>query len=286
VVDLHDRDDRRRRGPWIARVAAAVLVIAVSAAAAISLMSGGDDGARVGTTPATDVLPAPTPTPTGPVTTMANGPTTATAGTTPATVADRRDEARVTALAWIDHLAAGETRAAWDLLGPATRRDWGSYDRFADARTGFAEGLGSWASAPDRTVSTTTVSTDVGKVHVVTFSGVRQAEGMTELATEAIVVIDDRPGRQLVERRVLTAGAPTATAPEQRYDPVRVTGLPPETGVVMIVDDDGLFSITRDGDTAVHRPASGWSPGRHTVTAVVIKGPDVPMALPVVFDLP
>lgn len=79
--------------------------------------------------------------------------TTTTAPATSSTEADPLAEAVVLFQDWVGALAKGETERAWELMAPSSQLAFGTYERFSEMRTGFAEGWGSWVAVEDPSYS-------------------------------------------------------------------------------------------------------------------------------------
>ncbi len=240
----------------------------------------------------------------GPRATLPPVGSTAPVTTVPATTvpgpSSRVDEARAAALGWLEDLAAGDLRGAWEAMGPVARGAWGSYEDFAAARTSFAEGFGTWATAEGRQAGVATVGAADGtsSSYVVTVTGVRQVEGTTEDSAVALVVVEGPGGGLLVEPfspasaglRVLDP-VPAATPPAHGRDaPVTVDAGGLASEVVFVIDGDaGVVRVrsTEPGSPVVaYVPPGGWAPGRHVVTAAIPPGaPGAPVTATVVFEV-
>jgi hypothetical protein len=202
--------------------------------------------------------------------------------------------AQAATLDWIDLLAAGDMAGAWELLGPAAQAGWGSYEAFEEARTAFAEGFATWASAEGRQVGVATVArTDQGALHVVTLTGVRAPEGNREDGAVALPVREDTNGRYLVEPPSpagaltveFTSPVPAAMPPVvDAEEAVVVATAGPSSGLYLVVDGEVVTPVLGSGGTASYVPPGGWIPGRHAVAAVVDSGAG-PAATAIVFDV-
>jgi hypothetical protein len=187
--------------------------------------------------------------------------------------------------------------SAWERLGPAAQAGWGSFAAFEDARTAFAEGFGTWASAEGRQAGVATVTrTDQGTLHVVTLTGVRYPEGNREDTAVALPVWEDADGNYLVEPPSpagaagvqFTAPEPSPTPPAiGAGDPVVVATSGPVTVLSLVVDQDGevVTPVLGSDGTASYVPPDGWSPGRHVVTAALLGADGSTGAAAVVFDV-
>jgi len=269
ILEARPAKGRARPPRWLL-VAAAVVIVA-SVAGAIGAIGGSDKGdVHVGTQP-----PSPTSTSVPPAT---------------ATAQDA-------ALAWLDKMAAGDLRSAWDALGPTAKDAWPSFDAFAAARSSFSEGIASWATADGRQAGTVAVG-PAGQpaFYVTTITGVRHAEGTTEDGAIAIIVRDEGAGRHTIEPfspagsagLQLTAPASAAHAPSvDRSAPVTATAPTDTARLQFVLDrDTAVVEPTQNrAGQAQYAPPQGWSPGRHVVTAVLVSGTGAPMATAVVFQV-
>jgi hypothetical protein len=210
--------------------------------------------------------------------------TTVATTTTPATPA----EASATVLQWLERLAAGDMRGAWDLLGPTAREGWGSYDAFAAARSGFAEGMATWLTAANRKIGTATVTSDAaGAFYVVTITGTRQVEGNVEDGVVSIVVREDPAGRLSLEPFSPQSAGLTITPPASPSSTLTIQPPTADGELFVVLDRDGAAEPVRidDAGSATFRPPGGWTPGRHVATAVMVTSSGTPMSAAVVFDI-
>lgn len=77
-------------------------------------------------------------------TTTTSAVATTTTSATTTTAADDLAEAVTAFHQWVAALAEGRIDLAWDLMASSSQMAFGSYERFAEMRTGLAEGWGSW----------------------------------------------------------------------------------------------------------------------------------------------
>jgi hypothetical protein len=215
------------------------------------------------------------------------------------TGADARDSSRAqhAALEWLDLMAEGDLRSAWEMLGPTARDAWVTFDAFEDARTGFSEGIALWATAERREVGTISIDTAGDEaLHVTTISGVRHPEGMTEDSAVTILVREDAAGRHTIEPFFpagsaglrFNAPVPAAEPPLMDRDAPVVVALPAENADLRLILDRDASLVTPEQDGSgltTFVPSGGWTPGRHTVTAVLVSGTGAPMAAVVVFEV-
>ena len=213
--------------------------------------------------------------------------------------ADTRDASRAprAALEWLDLMAEGDLRTAWEMLGLTARSAWVTFDAFDGARTGFSEGIALWATAERREVGTISIDTAGDEVlHVTTITGVRHPAGMIEDSAVTILVREDAAGRHTIEPFFpagsaglrFNAPVPAAKPPLMDRDAPIVVAVPAEnTDLRLIIDRDAsLVTPEQDGSGfATLVPSGGWTPGRHTVTAVIVGGTGAPMAAAVVFEV-
>lgn len=254
--------------------AAAVLLAAVVGALGLE---NGERGGQIGTAAGT-----------GP-------PTSTQEGTGPA-------GARTAAVEWIDALAAGDMRRAWEGLGPASKEAWASYEAFEGARGSFAEGLARWASVDGLEITAATVRTGPrGPLHVVTFSGERRLLGTPVDRAYAVVVREPVPGEYEVEPFTpqgtigLQFVAPVPgdqPAPWSPDEPVVIAVPAAQTDVALVVDGSpspvppvATGRQSEEGVELAYRPEAGWSPGRHVVTAFALYGEGTPAATAAVLEV-
>ena len=73
---------------------------------------------------------------------------------------------------WVDSLASGDLRAAWELLSPISRHHYGSFRYFEDEAKAWADGVGAWSNAPSTDwYETHITSTGDGTLYAVTVAG-------------------------------------------------------------------------------------------------------------------
>ena len=192
--------------------------------------------------------------------------------------------------------------AAWAALGPASQDAWESFEVFEAARTGFSEGLATWAAAQHRTVEATALPDLDGRAaFVVTFTGERRLEGTAVNDAYAVVVREtsaglpklepftpsDTIGLQFVEPG--KSDQPTGWTGEQ---PV-IIGIPDRNTQAWLVIDGSAELVqptpnagqTEDGVELSYLPEGGWRPGRHVVTAYAVYPDGTPAATATVFDV-
>lgn len=254
--------------------AAAVLLAAVVAALGLE---NGEPGGQLGTAAGTDP------------------PIAAQEATGPA-------GARAAAVAWIDALAAGDMRRAWEELGPASKEAWASYEAFEGARGSFTEGLARWASVDgiERTVATVRTGPR-GPLHVVTFSGERRLLDTPVDGAYAVVVREPAAGDYELEPFTpqgtigLQFVAPVPgdqPAPWSPNEPVVIAVPAAETDVALVIDGSpnpvppiAPGRESQEGVELAYRPQAGWSPGRHVVTAFALYGDGTPAATAAVLQV-
>lgn len=203
-------------------------------------------------------------------------------------------EAKAEAVAWLDALSHGDMRIAWDHLGPAARGSWSTYDQFAAGRTEFSEGLATWANADDLNVGAVALDSTSGPAtFVVTLTGTRHVEGMDETGGIPMLVQQTATGGYTVEP-FFPAGSTGAQLEIQGVG--NAAQISPDTPVTLTAPPGGRLILVLDRDQATvtpsrtamgaasYRPPGGWTPGRHTVTAV-ITGTPAPLADVIVFDV-
>jgi hypothetical protein len=292
-----ERSTRRKTLRWtrIGPVAAAAAIIAVFAGV-LGTRDGGDDTNR------RIVLAAPPETTVAPAAPDSSAATSQPAPQGSAGV-DTNDVAQRAAVGFIDALSTGDMKTAWDMLGPASRDTWQSYNAFNAARSGFSEGLGTWASATNRTVSTTTVLVDDktgDSLHVVTFTGERRPEGMPTSDPYAMVVRVKAAGG--VEAEPFTPHDTIGlrfVSPPKGDTPARVAAnatisveLPAGyRSIAFVVDGDAVSEGLGRGDAqngsraSYSAPSGGWAKGRQVVSAFAIYGDGTPAATAVMFEV-
>lgn len=256
---------RRRLPPRLLAAAAAVLAVAGAATAAILLLP--DDGDRVEIGPSDSRGAPATRAPTGPA----------------ATDGQTASEATDAVLGFIDALGTGDLEAAADRLGPRSRAVLQGRAGPVEAHLReFAEGYGTWASAPDRTTRAVPLGS---RRAVVVVSGEREAEGFVEERHDAFPVRQvEADGPWLVE--------PTTTDPASGASRLRVSVTPQEQDtapptimerVEVTTPGAGTAWLSVDG-AAPRRTAVGpertatWvldeslSPGSHTLVVAFADG--------------
>jgi hypothetical protein len=270
------RERSARRWTRVAPLAVAAAIVAVVAGVLATRDSSDDARSRV-------VLAAPSET---------TLPLPNTNSPAPANGAD--EVAERAAITFIDALSNGDLRTAWDMLGPASRDTWQSFDAFSGARSGFSEGLGTWASASNRTVSTTRVWVDDktgASLHVVTFMGERRPEGMLTTEPYAMVVrvksaggVDVEPftphdtvGLRLLKPVEVSPVSSTEDSPVVLETPTGTKSL------ALVVDADLVSTWSRPSTRVAYSPARGWPRGNHLVTAFAVYADGTPAAMAVSF---
>ncbi|MGH8914122.1 MAG: L,D-transpeptidase [Acidimicrobiia bacterium] len=120
-------------------------------------------------------------------TTTTASPTTTTPSTT-----TREAEPLTEAVAlfgdWVAALAEGETERAWDLMAPSSQLAFGSYERFFEMRTGFAEGWGSWVAVEDPSYS---LEEDEAGRTLLIAGGTIHPEGNTEHREVGVPLVEE-----------------------------------------------------------------------------------------------
>lgn len=259
------------RGPqrWLVWAMAGIAAVVVALVVVLIIVAtGGDDGDTVATddtpdppvdeptptdddaptvpTPAPGETPEPTPTPEPderPTPTPLATPTPAPEPTpTPVVAASAEEAARL----WVEAAAAGDTTAAWQLLGPASRAAVGSEDDLARLRTELAEGWGAWADARNGEVVVAELDELVGRSYVVvTFTGEIVQEGPRAPAAAALPVVEEG-GIAVVEPFARGPLVEFVDPPED--DPP--AAMDPEGPVVVRVSEDlvDVWALI-DGDT-------------------------------------
>ncbi|MGH8951783.1 MAG: L,D-transpeptidase [Acidimicrobiia bacterium] len=139
-------------------------------------------------TTATEQPPPSTGTSTVPVTsTTAVATTTTTIQATTTTTAPL-DPAVAAFQEWVGALAEGEIELAWDLMAPSSQQALGSFERFAEMRTGLAEGWGSWVAVEDASYSLE--EDDAGRTLLIA-RGVIRPEGQTETREVGVPIVEE-----------------------------------------------------------------------------------------------
>lgn len=201
------------------------------------------------------------------------------------------------ALSWIDRLAAGDVAGAWERFGLEARQHWGSQETFEEAHEFFADGLAFWSDPDSRTAAVSSFPyRERERMHVVTITGVRDAEELTGEVATAIMVAQDTAGRFRIAafdptivfgRPGFMSSMPRAQ-PGQLFasEPLRV-GLPRDEDGLLVLNGDGPVVTPQDSDawrpTVGSRagailPFGGWEPGPLVATYVVLEGDAAPMA--------
>lgn len=276
VAELAERV-RRRSAPWIASIAAAlVLIVAVTVT-----LSGDPQPERVRIAdPATDGTEVSTP---------AVPTTTQTTPPAPATDATATPEAAL--LAWITAVADGDTATAAALTGPRSKA-------YADAITGGAgingflleagEGYGAWAGSPDRSTTEVDLDTTGEDITIVVMSGTWTGEGGTGPRTDAIPVVRSNDGSWLVEPWAIepaTGGRLTVLSPGAAGE-AGFGGLAPDAALAASAPGAGTFHFalddqpptrvtgqkTSDGVRATFDPPGSMASRTHLLVVAYVDG--------------
>ena len=164
-------------------LAAAVVMVVACAEA-----PGGSATSTTEPVSSSTVTTAPPPT----SATVVETTTTTVVATTTTTVAPL-DPAVAALQAWVGALAEGEIELAWDLMAPSSQQALGSFDRFAEIRTGLAEGWGSWVAVEDASYS---LEEDAAGRTLLIARGVIRPEGQTETREVGVPIVEE--GGQLL----------------------------------------------------------------------------------------
>lgn len=196
-------------------------------------------------------------------------------------------------LAWVAALGEGDTDAAWDALGPASREHFGSSSAFAAESSALAEGYGAWSAAePDDVI--VTALTNGGQLVVVTLVGEVHQEGTVQHRADAFPVRVS--GGEAVVEPWAFAGeleivvphdqAPAGELPVVDGDDELVVVIPRgvQAPTVRLDDGDAVVCGEADGTELAelegapgqrcsYRPEGGVPPGRRVLT-VAFLSPD------------
>jgi hypothetical protein len=109
-------------------------------------------------------------------------------------VSNPLDEAVALFLGWVGALSEGESEQAWEMMAPSSQLAFGSFDRFYEMRTGFAEGWGSWVDVEDPSYA---LEEDEAGRTLLIASGTIRPEGNVE-EREVGVTLVEKDGRLLL----------------------------------------------------------------------------------------
>ncbi len=174
------------------RYAIAAMIVAAALAAA-GCTGGGEPGPDTGPGGATAEPATTEATETAPTETAPTGTEPSETGTSTA-AADPAGEAAAAVLdAVVEAVGAGNDLVVWDLLTPASQERLGpNYDTFQiGPGRELEEGLGSFAGTPYEVLVASSVADGLA---VVAIAGVRESEGLSELAGYAVVLRDEGGG--------------------------------------------------------------------------------------------
>jgi hypothetical protein len=214
----------------------------------------------------------------------------ADAGATLAAPADA-DEAVAAVTAWLAALEDGDTAAAWEALGPASRSHWGSQAAFAEQRSALAEGYGAWSAAtPDSVIVTSVPSGADDALVVVTLVGTVAQEGQDQQRADAFPVRlgGEHPQLELwssagpIEVVVPSAATEGGTrTPVDRHDELVVV-VPAGTSAPLLRIDEETPVVCGEapgstlspldqapGQRCGYQPADGLTTGSHVLTVVL-----------------
>jgi hypothetical protein len=119
-------------------------------------------------------------------TTSSRSSTTTQAPST--TTADPLDEAVALFRDWVGALSEGESERAWQLMAPSSQLAFGSFDRFYEMRSGFAEGWGSWVAVEDPTFA---LEEDEAGRTLLIVSGTIRPEGNVEEREVGVPLVEE-----------------------------------------------------------------------------------------------
>ena len=159
-----------------------MLAAAIVAAVACADAPGGS------ATTVTEPPPSSTITSTVPATTTTVVETTTTTIQSTTTTTAPLDAAVAAFQEWVGALAEGEIETAWDLMAPSSQQALGSFERFAEMRTGMAEGWGSWVAVEDASYSLE--EDDAGRTLLIA-RGVIRPEGQTETREVGVPIVEE-----------------------------------------------------------------------------------------------
>lgn len=197
-------------------------------------------------------------------------------------------------LAWVAAVASGDTKTAWDALGPASQAHFGSRSAFAAEAPSLVQGPGAWGGVtPEEVFVTEVVHGADAEVLVVTLLGtvsrggvrerradafpVRITEGVAEVEPFAfageleVVVPEPTPDGDLAVVRsdeALIVVVPRGVeAPTIRLDDDKPVVCGDAPGTELTELDDA------PGQRCSYRPAGGIRPGKRVLT-VAFLAPD------------
>ena len=137
------------------------------------------------------------PTTTSTTTPNANASTTTSSRSSPTTQAPSTtranplDEAAALFGDWVGALSEGESERAWQLMAPSSQLAFGSFDRFHEMRSGFAEGWGSWVAVEDPTFA---LEEDEAGRTLLIVSGTIRPEGNVEGREVGVPLVEEGGG--------------------------------------------------------------------------------------------
>ena len=179
------------------------------------------------------------------ITTPATTTTTTNTTTTTTTARDDLTEGVKAFQEWVAALAEGDVDSAWDLMASSSQLAFGSYDRFAGMRTGFAEGWGSWVAVDDPSYSLD--EDEAGRVLLIA-SGVIRPEGMAEYREVGVPLVEEN-GRILLSP--FEEFGNVADGLQQAADGADQPPLPSESGagrrIVYSNSDQRVWLVEGDG---------------------------------------
>jgi hypothetical protein len=246
-------------------LAAAAVIAVVAVVTGLALRGDDDPGSQFAATTAPPATPS-TPTPTA---------TTATTGPPVQTLPPMAD-AQAAVERWIGALASGDEAEAAALLGPGTRRYLESQDLDV---TDFMEGYGAWATSEDLAVTTVLVPWTGA---VVVLSGTREAEGSTEVRTEAIPLVpattpaDSTWFVEPLAADPLTGGRPETVTPAPDVGIGNWVGQRPDVVFEARSSAEVEYWFSLDGEEAVpdedgvYDPPGDLATGTHLLVVAVV----------------
>lgn len=178
--------------------------------------------------------------------------------------------------AWLDAVAAGDAEAAYRLLEPGSREEFG-FEGFADVVPALAEGAGAFAQDGVRS-SSFTVHRPEGRVAtVVVYSGEVEREGMVETAAFPVVVLgtDEDPASGGVAFRLDALIEPVPATPGSTLSSPLEVSVSPQAAAWVSVDGSAPQQVpVRDvGSDQVRIDVEAIAgAGTHVVTLFAIAG--------------
>jgi hypothetical protein len=201
---------------------------------------GSDSSGNPPTSPNPDTTTTTETTTTTPAST-----TTATPSTTTTAPPDDLTAAVTAFQEWVAALAEGDVDSAWDLMATSSQLAFGSYDRFAGMRTGFAEGWGSWVAVADPSYSLD--EDDAGRILLIA-SGVIRPEGTAEYREVGVPLVEEN-GQILLSP--FEEFGNVANGLEQVADGVGESPVPSDSGagrrIVYSNSDQRVWLVEADG---------------------------------------